>query len=104
MVAALLSKLPSGRELDPERLFIHGFRRLDNRLLKRGEWPHLDRLVSMIPEKYRDVLGWLRIDDDTMAVPVGYDWITMFAMLFSFDSGPVVFETANVEIYTNPAT
>ncbi len=112
---AELARLPSGsrvsradiieslaervRGIDPAVEFRHGFKRLDNTLLRKGEMPELDRLLGMMPRRFRDPFDWLRVDGRTLAVPVGYETLAMFAMLFSFDSGPVVFQTADVRIY-----
>src|SRR6266446_2022649 len=101
----LLTQLPTGpvlrcdlidlmaervRSIDP-REFQHGFRRLDNAWLRCAEGPtkDIDRLLKHVPKRYADVFRWLRVDERTLAIPVGFDQLAMFCMLFNFDSGPV---------------
>ncbi len=92
------------RMIDPKRYFRYGFRTLDNKKLKQGEMPEVGDLLPKIPKRYRDVFEWLRFKGDALAVPVGFDHLAMFAMMFGFDSGAVVFQTADVRLYYSVAT
>lgn len=89
--------------VDPDRDFIHGFRRCDDDLLKLGDWEMVDRLVKGIPGRWADVFKRLRVDGKTLAIPQGYSFLQMFAMMFNFESGPVVFQTADVRMYSRGA-
>src|SRR5262245_18505445 len=92
--------------VDPVRDFRHGFRQLTPDFLRRGGLPDdLARLLRAVPRRYRDLLDGLRGSDGaSLLVPVGFDQLAAFCMLFSFDSGPIVFGVADVRLYANIST
>lgn len=122
-----LAQLPSGsvrrcdiidalgervRTFDPARFTRFRDEPFGNATLRAAEDPvqNLRRLLRFMPRRYRDVFDWLREDpatgrfrDDGLRVPVGFDHLVMFAMLFNLDSGPVVFSTADVSVLFNGA-
>lgn len=80
------------------------YRRLGDELSYTPETNLLDYTVRHMPRTYRDLFRGLKIDEHGLAVPVGYEYLSLFVMLLAFPSNPVVAAAADSRNYNGGET